>query len=123
MLFCDVSGFTAYCDEHPPETVVAQLQHLVEAFEELAVGYGMEKIKTVGDAFLATGGLLLPHPDPVMSALSCAFDIDRGGPTGAGSLGAALRPPCRSRRRRSGWPEQVQLRSLGGHRQRRGAAG
>ena len=85
VLFCDVSGFTAYCDGHSPETVVAQLQHLVEVFEDLAVEHGLEKIKTVGDAFLATGGLLLPHPDPVMSALSCAFAL----------IEAARRAPAR----------------------------
>ena len=85
VLFCDLSGFTAYCDEHAPETVVTQLQELVEVFEELAVVYGLEKIKTVGDAFLATGGLLLPHPDPVMSALSCAFRL----------IEAARRAPAR----------------------------
>ena len=43
VLFCDVAGFTAYCDEHPPETVVAQLQHLVEVFEELAVATGWRR--------------------------------------------------------------------------------
>jgi adenylate cyclase len=85
VLFCDISGFTAYCDQHPPETVIRHLQHLVEEFEGLTARYGMEKIKTVGDAFLATGNLLLPHPDPVMAGLSCAFDMIQAahiGPAG-----------------------------------------
>jgi adenylate cyclase len=85
VLFCDISGFTAYCDEHPPETVIRHLQHLVEAFEELTARHGLEKIKTVGDAFLATGNLLLSHPDPIMAGLSCGFDMIKAarlGPAG-----------------------------------------
>ncbi len=85
VLFCDISGFTAYCDGHPPETVIRHLQHLVEAFEGLTAQHGLEKIKTVGDAFLATGNLLLPHPDAIMAAISCAFDMiqaARLGPAG-----------------------------------------
>ncbi len=85
VLFCDITGFTAYCDGHPPETVIRHLQHLVEAFEEVTARHGLEKIKTVGDAFLATGNLLLPHPDAIMAAISCAFDMiqaARLGPAG-----------------------------------------
>ena len=73
VLFADVAGFTAYCDRHPPEEVVADLQALVEAFEELTAAHGLEKIKTVGDAFMATAGLLEPHGEPVLAAARCAF--------------------------------------------------
>jgi class 3 adenylate cyclase/CheY-like chemotaxis protein len=75
VLFCDIVGFTTYCDEHPPENVIQHLQHLGDAFESLTASHGLEKIKTVGDAFLATGNLLVPHPDAVMSALACAFGM------------------------------------------------
>lgn len=85
VLFCDVAGFTAYCDAHAPETVIAHLQHLVDVFERLAIDNGLEKIKTIGDAFLATGGLLLPHSDPIRSGIACAFALieeARKGPAG-----------------------------------------
>jgi adenylate cyclase len=85
VLFCDIVGFTAYCDAHAPETVIEHLQHLVEAFETFTARHDLEKIKTVGDAFLATGNLLQPHADAVMAALSCAFDMIRAareGPAG-----------------------------------------
>jgi CheY-like chemotaxis protein len=52
VLFCDVVGFTAYSERHPPETVFAELEALVDRFEEIAQGRGLEKIKTVGDAFM-----------------------------------------------------------------------
>lgn len=89
VLFCDVAGFTAYCDARQPETVIAGLQHLVEAFEALAEAHGLEKIKTVGDALLATGGLLRAHDDPVMAGLRCAFALIEAA--GRGPAGWALR--------------------------------
>jgi adenylate cyclase len=72
VLFADVVGFTAFCDSHAPEAVVANLDLLVRAFEDLATRQGLEKIKTMGDALMATAGLLLPHDDPVMAGLRCA---------------------------------------------------
>lgn len=73
VLFADVADFTPYCELHPPEDVVAQLNHLVETYERLADAHGLEKIKTVGDAFMATANLLTPHDDPVMASVRCAF--------------------------------------------------
>jgi adenylate cyclase len=71
--FGDVVGFTAFCDCHPPETVVASLDHLATAFERITSAHGLEKIKTVGDAVMATANLLEPHDDPVMACLRVAF--------------------------------------------------
>jgi adenylate cyclase len=74
ILIADVIGFTAWCDTHPPEDVVANLNRLVGTFEGLARRHGLEKIKTVGDALIATAGLLEPHKDEVMAALRCAVE-------------------------------------------------
>ena len=75
VLFCDVVGFTAYSEKHPPETVFAELEALVDRFEEIAQGHGLEKIKTVGDAFMATANLLSPLDEPVHAAIACALDM------------------------------------------------
>jgi CheY-like chemotaxis protein len=72
VLFGDVLGFTLYCDRHSPEEVVANLDSLAVAFEEITHSHGLEKIKTVGDAFMATGNLLEPHEDSVMACLRAA---------------------------------------------------
>jgi adenylate cyclase len=72
VLFADVVGFTAFCDGHPPEEVVDNLHRLVSSFEELTALHGLEKIKTVGDALMATAGLLLPNEDPVAASVDCA---------------------------------------------------
>jgi len=75
VIFCDVVDFTRYCDRHPPEQVVADLQRLVHAYEEIVEQHRMEKIKTIGDAFMATAGLLAELPDPVLSSVRCGFDM------------------------------------------------
>jgi class 3 adenylate cyclase/CHASE3 domain sensor protein len=77
VLFADVVDFTRYCDEHPPEEAVANLQLLVGSFEQLAARHGLEKIKMAGDAVLATGNLLIAHPDPVMACVELARDLAR----------------------------------------------
>lgn len=75
VLFCDVVGFTNYCNEYPAETVVKHLQELVHAFEELVLQFGIEKIKTIGDAFMATGGLLKKLDNPVEACVECALEM------------------------------------------------
>jgi adenylate cyclase len=75
VLFADIVGFTAYCEAHPPETVVENLQLLVENFEDLSARHRMEKIKTVGDALMATANLLEAHADPVMAAIRLGSDL------------------------------------------------
>jgi len=77
VLFCDIVGFTEYCDRTPPETVVGQLQGLVRSFEDISLTHQLEKIKTIGDAFLATGGLLHKVDNPVLACVKCGLDLCR----------------------------------------------
>jgi class 3 adenylate cyclase/CheY-like chemotaxis protein len=75
VLFCDIVGFTPYSAERQPEEIVAALQLLFEAYEELAAKHGMYKIKTIGDSFMSAAGLLLPTPRPVHSAVRCGLEM------------------------------------------------
>jgi class 3 adenylate cyclase len=75
VLFCDVVGFTSYCDKHTPEEVVSHLQALVTEFEEVTAKHGLEKIKTVGDAFMATAGLLQHVEAPAVASVRASFDM------------------------------------------------
>jgi class 3 adenylate cyclase len=75
VLFSDLVGFTSYCDQHAPEEVVRELGNLFVTFENCARRHGLEKIKTMGDAFLATAGLLERVDDPLHAAVSCALAI------------------------------------------------
>jgi class 3 adenylate cyclase len=73
VLFCDIVGFTEYCDRNPPETVVADLESLVDSFEAIVERHGLEKIKTIGDAFMATAGLLRYVDNPALAAAGCGL--------------------------------------------------
>jgi adenylate cyclase len=75
VLFCDIVNFTSYCDKHEPEEVVSRLDALFIAFERIATAQGLEKIKTIGDAFMAAAGLLKQSDDPVGSAVLCGLQM------------------------------------------------
>jgi class 3 adenylate cyclase len=75
ILFCDIVGFTPYCEKRQPEEIVANLQKLVIAFEELALAHDLQKIKTIGDAFMAACGLLKPVENPVLNCLRCGVKM------------------------------------------------
>jgi class 3 adenylate cyclase len=61
--FADLVGFTALSSEMPPQSVVALLNGLFTRFDQAAQELGIEKIKTVGDAYMAVCGLPTPVPD------------------------------------------------------------
>jgi adenylate cyclase len=75
VLFADVVDFTSYCDKHEPEDVVSRLDALLVSFEEIAHTYGLEKIKTVGDAFMAAAGLLKETKDTVAASVQCGLEL------------------------------------------------
>jgi len=75
VLFCDIVGFATYCDEHDPEDVVLHLQKIIETFEEICTTHRLEKIKTIGDAFMATAGLLEHVDNPVLSCVRTGFEM------------------------------------------------
>jgi adenylate cyclase len=73
VLLCDIVGFTEYCDRNPPECVVEALEALVSSFEAIVERHGLEKIKTIGDAFMATAGLLRYVDNPALAAAECGL--------------------------------------------------
>lgn len=75
VLFCDVTNFTKYCDQQEPEEVVSRLDALFVIFERVAAEHGLEKIKTIGDGFMAAAGLLHEIEDPIGSAVRCGLDM------------------------------------------------
>jgi class 3 adenylate cyclase len=75
VMFCDIVGFTPYCDHNPPEHVVRYLRQLIETWEEIALRHGVEKIKTIGDALMAAAGLLQAAENPVLNCVRCGLEI------------------------------------------------
>jgi class 3 adenylate cyclase len=85
ILFCDFKNFTLYSEEMPPEAVVQILNDYFMAFDAVVNSLGLEKIKTVGDAYICAAGLPAPEPrhaeKTVLSALKIQ-EIMRQSPAG-----------------------------------------
>jgi class 3 adenylate cyclase len=75
ILFCDIVEFTAYSARRGPEEILSHLQTLVEAFERLCLKHDLEKIKTIGDSFMATAGLATPLDNPALNCVRCGLDM------------------------------------------------
>ncbi len=57
VLFADIHGFTVMSQRLPPKELVALLDELFSRFDEVADRFGLEKIKTIGDAYMMVGGV------------------------------------------------------------------
>ena len=75
VLFADIVGFTEYCDTHDPEEVLDALTGITLRFEEISERHGLEKIKTIGDSFMAATGLLSPMLNPDLQCVKAGFDM------------------------------------------------
>jgi class 3 adenylate cyclase len=73
VLFADVVDFTPYAERTSPGEVVVLLDRLFSAFDGLAERHGLEKIKTIGDAYMAAAGLPEARPDHVEAAIELAI--------------------------------------------------
>jgi len=63
VLFADIVNFTQLSAHMPPESVVAGLNKIFMRLDELTTQYGLEKIKTIGDAYMIAGGLPVRSQD------------------------------------------------------------
>jgi class 3 adenylate cyclase/HAMP domain-containing protein len=77
VLFADIVGFTEMSARSTPLEVVRLLNAIFSSFDELADKYGLEKIKTIGDAYMVVGGLPVPRPDHASAVAEMALDMRR----------------------------------------------
>jgi class 3 adenylate cyclase len=63
VLFADLKGFTEFSQHTDARHLVGLLDEIFSAFDHLAYVHGVEKIKTIGDAYMAVAGLPVPRPD------------------------------------------------------------
>jgi class 3 adenylate cyclase len=75
VLFADAVGFTEQAGKTQADELVTALDGLFFRFDTLADRYGLEKIKTVGDAYMAVAGAPEPHPDHAGAAAVMALTI------------------------------------------------
>lgn len=91
VLFADIVGFTRLAARLSPIRLVADLDQLISAFDALAVELGVEKIKTVGDAYLAVAGVPETRPDHAQAAAELAIRMIEASTALAPGLGAEYR--------------------------------
>ncbi|WP_116947155.1 adenylate/guanylate cyclase domain-containing protein [Jiangella endophytica] len=84
VLFADIVDFTPLSVALPPEDVVRLLDDVFSAFDRLADEHGLEKIKTIGDAYMVAGGVPVPRDDDCEAvadmALAMQRECERRGP-------------------------------------------
>lgn len=75
VIFADLVDFTELASSKDPETVVGLLNLVFSRLDMLAQKHGLEKIKTIGDAYMAAAGLPVPRPDHAESIARFAIDL------------------------------------------------
>ena len=77
IMFADIVDFTGLSAQISPTRLVCQLNEIFSAFDQLALAHGLEKIKTIGDAYMVAGGLPTPRPDHPQAIAEMALDMQR----------------------------------------------
>lgn len=75
ILFTDFKGFTEKSAELTAVELIGEINHCFKAFDHICEKYGIEKIKTIGDAFMAAGGLPVPSTDSVQNTVLAALEM------------------------------------------------
>ncbi|HUK60388.1 MAG TPA: adenylate/guanylate cyclase domain-containing protein [Stellaceae bacterium] len=75
VLFADIVGFTEYAAHRPPESVVELLNRVFFAFDDMVERRGLEKIKTIGDAYMAAAGVPDARADHAEAVADLAFEM------------------------------------------------
>jgi class 3 adenylate cyclase len=77
VLFSDIKGFSFMAETLTPVKLVTQLDEVFGAFDNIIAKYDMEKIKTIGDAYMCACGLPLPDQENAIKAVKAGMDMQR----------------------------------------------
>ncbi|MBL4586977.1 MAG: tetratricopeptide repeat protein, partial [Flavobacteriales bacterium] len=75
VLFTDFKGFTAMAEQLSPKNLVQDIHVCFSEFDRIMEKYGIEKIKTIGDAYMAACGLPSPNPDHAQNVIKAGFEM------------------------------------------------
>lgn len=75
VLFTDFLNFTRLSSQLSPEQLLAELDECFLAFDEISDKHRLEKIKTIGDAYMCAGGLPVPNDTHAVDAVSAALEM------------------------------------------------
>lgn len=77
VLFTDFVGFTRYAERTEPAVLVSFLDQVFSTFDEIAVRHGLQTLKTIGDAYMAAGGVPLASRAHWLDACMAALEMQR----------------------------------------------
>lgn len=75
VIFTDFEHFSVSAERLLPEQIVEQLDAYFTEFDAIVTKHGLEKIKTIGDSYMAVAGVPQPHEEPVRAACEAALEI------------------------------------------------
>ena len=123
VLFADIVDFTPISSKLTPERAVDVLDAVFSEFDRIAGHYELEKIKTIGDCYMAVGGLPEPQADHAERVASAALEMLPALTRVGKWLDLPLSGPDRVAHRRRGGrrhrPAEVRLRPVGRHGEHR----
>lgn len=77
VMFTDFKGFTKLAEQYSPQDLVAELDSYFVTFDEIVNKYNVEKIKTIGDAYMAAGGVPIRNKSHAIDTTLAALEIQR----------------------------------------------
>ncbi len=90
VVFADIVGFTPKAARMRPEALVGYLNRVFSVFDALTQKHGLEKIKTIGDAYMAVAGMPTPRNDHARAAAALALDMLRAAAGLSDHMGEAI---------------------------------
>lgn len=77
VLFTDFKGFTSMAEQLSPTELVTEIDFCFRKFDEITTRYGIEKIKTIGDAYMCAGGLPVANRTNAADVVMAALEIQQ----------------------------------------------
>ena len=77
VLFTDFKGFTALAEKLGPKDLVRELSEAFVAFDQITEDHHVEKIKTIGDAYMAAGGLPVPKENSIKNTVLAGLEMQK----------------------------------------------
>jgi PAS domain S-box-containing protein len=75
VLFADIVNFTQFSAQIPPEDIITLLNQVFSEFDRLVHRFQLEKIKTIGDAYMVVGGVPTPKEDHIGRVIDLAMEM------------------------------------------------
>ena len=77
VLFSDIKGFTSVAEKLTAQELVKEIDTYFSAFDNIMLKHGLEKIKTIGDAYIAAGGLPEKNSATAQNVIEAAIDMQQ----------------------------------------------